>query len=46
MLIYRVVDTLIDGYFPVLGDLDDRIDELEDAILRGQRTSSSGSCLI
>src|SRR5271166_5913792 len=33
MLIYRVVDTLIDGYFPVLGDLDDRIDELEDAIL-------------
>jgi magnesium transporter len=34
MLIYRVVDTLIDGYFPVLGDLDDRIDELEDAILQ------------
>jgi magnesium transporter len=34
MLVYRVVDTLIDGYFPVLGDLDDRIDELEDAILQ------------
>jgi magnesium transporter len=33
MLIYRVVDTLIDGYFPALGDLDDRMDELEDAIL-------------
>ncbi len=34
MLLYRVVDTLIDGYFPVLADLDDRIDELEDAILQ------------
>jgi magnesium transporter len=33
MLLYRVVDTLIDGYFPALADLDDRIDELEDAIL-------------
>ncbi len=34
MLLYRVVDTLIDGYFPVLADLDDRIDALEDAILQ------------
>ena len=34
MLLYLVVDTLIDGYFPVLADLDDRIDELEDAILQ------------
>ncbi|HEV2369634.1 MAG TPA: magnesium/cobalt transporter CorA [Acidimicrobiales bacterium] len=34
MLLYRVVDALIDGYFPVLGALDDRIDELEDAILQ------------
>ncbi len=34
MLLYRVVDTLIDGYFPVLADFDDRIDELEDAILQ------------
>jgi hypothetical protein len=34
MVLYRVVDTLIDGYFPVLADLDDRIDELEDAILQ------------
>lgn len=33
MLLYRVVDTLVDGYFPVLSDLDDRIDELEDEIL-------------
>ena len=28
------MSTLIDGYFPVLADLDDQIDELEDAILR------------
>jgi magnesium transporter len=34
MLLYLVVDTLIDGYFPVLADLDDRIDKLEDAILQ------------
>ena len=34
MLLYRVVDVLIDGYFPVLADLDDRIDDLEDDILR------------
>ena len=34
MLLYRVVDALIDGYFPVLADLDDRIDELEDEILQ------------
>jgi len=34
MLLYRVVDALIDGYFPVLAGFDDRIDELEDAILQ------------
>ena len=34
MLLYRVVDTLVDGYFPVLGAFDDEIDELEDAILQ------------
>jgi magnesium transporter len=34
MLHYRVVDALIDGYFPVLAGLDDRIDALEDAILQ------------
>ena len=33
MLLYRVVDTLVDGFFPVLAGLDDEIDELEDAIL-------------
>jgi magnesium transporter len=33
MLLYRVVDTLVDGYFPVLANLDDQIDQLEDEIL-------------
>ena len=34
MLLYRVVEALADGYFPVLADVDDRIDLLEDAILQ------------
>jgi magnesium transporter len=34
MLLYYVVDTLVDGYFPVLAQLDDEIDELEDEILK------------
>jgi magnesium transporter len=33
MLLYVVIDTLIDGFFPVLAQLDDQIDELEDEIL-------------
>jgi magnesium transporter len=33
MLLYRVIDSLVDGYFPVLAGLDDEIDELEDDIL-------------
>ncbi|HUE59800.1 MAG TPA: magnesium/cobalt transporter CorA [Acidimicrobiales bacterium] len=33
MLLYRVMDMLIDGYFPVLARLDDEIDDLEDEIL-------------
>lgn len=32
-LLYRVVDALVDSYFPVLDRLDDRIDEMEDEIL-------------
>ncbi len=33
-LLYVIVDTLVDTYFPVLSALDDRIDDLEDEILR------------
>jgi magnesium transporter len=32
--LYVVVDTLIDSFFPVLASFDDRIDEIEDAILK------------
>jgi magnesium transporter len=34
MLLYRVIDALVDAYFPVLAELDDRIDELADEILQ------------
>jgi magnesium transporter len=33
MVLYRVIDALIDGYFPILAGLDDEIDALEDQIL-------------
>jgi magnesium transporter len=33
MLLYRLIDALVDGYFPLLSDMDDHIDELEDEIL-------------
>jgi magnesium transporter len=32
LLLYRVVDGVVDSFFPSLAALDDRIDELEDAI--------------
>jgi magnesium transporter len=31
-LLYRIVDSLVDSFFPALADLDNRIDELENAI--------------
>ncbi len=34
LLLYRIVDSMIDSFFPVLSEFDDRIDELEDEILR------------
>ena len=33
-LLYRIVDGLVDSFFPILADFDDRIDDLEDAIFR------------
>ncbi len=33
-VLYLAVDQLVDSFFPVLSNLDDRIDEMEDAILR------------
>jgi magnesium transporter len=32
LLLYRILDGLVDSFFPILADFDDRIDELEDAI--------------
>jgi magnesium transporter len=28
-LLYRIIDGLVDSFFPILADFDDRIDELE-----------------
>jgi magnesium transporter len=33
MLLYRLLSELTDGFFPVLSDFDDRIDQVQDAIL-------------
>jgi magnesium transporter len=32
-LLYRVLDTLVDSFFPLLSDMDDEIDDLEAAVL-------------
>ena len=34
LLLYRVVDGLVDSFFPILAAFDDHIDELEDSIFR------------
>jgi magnesium transporter len=34
LLLYRVIDALVDTFFPVLAEFDDQIDDLEDAILQ------------
>lgn len=35
MLLYAVLDTIVDGYFPLLDRISDRIEEIEDAVLEG-----------
>ncbi|HTW07776.1 MAG TPA: magnesium transporter CorA family protein [Acidimicrobiales bacterium] len=42
MVLYRVIDCLVDGYFPVLAALDERIDELEDEILQAPTEDQLG----
>ena len=32
LLLYRIIDALVDSFFPILADFDDRIDEIEDGI--------------
>jgi magnesium transporter len=34
LLLYRILDGLVDSFFPILADFDDRIDDLEDGIFR------------
>jgi magnesium transporter len=42
MVLYRVVDLLIDGFFPVLAAFDDKIDDLEDEILQAPTDEQLG----
>ncbi len=42
MALYRVVDTLVDAYFPVLAALDDQIDDIEDEILKAPTDEQLG----
>ncbi len=41
-ILYLVADGMIDSFFPVLSQFDDRIDELEDAILRNPTEQQLG----
>ncbi|MGO9560687.1 MAG: magnesium/cobalt transporter CorA [Acidimicrobiales bacterium] len=42
-LLYRVVDALVDGFFPVLDRFDDEIDSLEDKILQNPTEAQLGT---
>lgn len=33
--VYKIVDVVVDSYFPILADLDEQINDLEDAIVSG-----------
>ncbi len=40
MLLYQILDSLVDSYFPILDQVDDQLDALEDDVLRsGERSS-------
>ena len=40
--LYVVVDTLVDSFFPVLADFDDKIDDIEDDILKAPTEAQLG----
>jgi magnesium transporter len=44
-LFYRVADTLVDSFFPVLSDLDDRIDELQGEVINRPTNAQLGELL-
>ncbi len=41
MLLYDIVDGLLDSYFPILDQMEDQLDELEDAIFQSNGVSSA-----
>ncbi|HEV8065217.1 MAG TPA: magnesium transporter CorA family protein, partial [Acidimicrobiales bacterium] len=43
MLLYRIADALIDGYFPMMARFDDAIDELEEDILASPTDAQVGT---
>ncbi len=42
-LCYAVMDAIIDNYFPVVENLGERFEDLEDGIISGERTASIGA---
>lgn len=46
MLLYRVIDTLVDSFFPILDGMDETIDALEDAILRRPTDAQLGELFV
>ncbi len=44
-LVYRIADTLVDSFFPVLGELDDRIDALQGAVIAKPDNEQLGELL-
>jgi magnesium transporter len=40
MLLYAVLDTIVDGYFPLLDRISDRIEVIEDAVLSGSHRTT------
>ena len=42
VIVYLIMNALVDGFFPVLNDFDDKIDELEDDILKAPTEAQLG----
>jgi magnesium transporter len=43
LLLYRIIDALVDSFFPILADFDDRIEELENqTFLHASRQAAAG----
>jgi magnesium transporter len=42
VIVYLIIDALVESFFPVLSDFDDKIDELEDSILKAPTEEQLG----